>query len=92
MNMTAGDHMQSLEAEMNTLLSAIEARGEISVDLLHGSQEAWDKFSRRQADLHASLVAGGSMYSMIWASARTKEIQHRIDALQWWLEREEGET
>lgn len=90
-NMAAGEIMEAVEAEMSSLLEAIVTNGDVSPELLHASQSAWDEFSRREADLHASLVEGGSMYGMIWASTRAKEVKHRVEALRWWMEREEGD-
>jgi uncharacterized protein YecT (DUF1311 family) len=91
MNMRAGDTMRALELQMADMVAAIEKRGGIDVELLQRSQDAWQAYARAEADFHASLVAGGSMYPMVWASAQSENIRRRIDTLRWWEEREEGD-
>ncbi|MEO9337346.1 lysozyme inhibitor LprI family protein [Mesorhizobium sp. SB112] len=91
MNIAAGETVEAIEAEMSSLLEAIKKKGDVSSELLHASQSAWEEFSRREADLRASLVEGGSMYGMIWASTRAEEIKHRVEALHWWMKINEGD-
>jgi uncharacterized protein YecT (DUF1311 family) len=87
----ASDRMQALEGEMGTVIEVIKARGDLDPILLAESQAAWETYAQKEADAHASLVAGGSMYPMVWASARAEEIQRRVAKLRWWAERKEGD-
>lgn len=76
---------------MSNLLDEIRMFEGISLEHLNASQEAWDTYACKEADLHASLVEGGSMYPLIWASAKVELVEARIKALRWWLSREEGD-
>ncbi|QGG91522.1 DUF1311 domain-containing protein [Agrobacterium sp. MA01] len=91
MNTQAGAALAALEDEMVALVTAIKERGGVDPDALEATQLAWDAYATSEANLHASLVEGGSMYSMIWASAKEEETRHRIDVLRWWVERQEGD-
>jgi uncharacterized protein YecT (DUF1311 family) len=91
MNIQAGGSLEETEAEMRQLLSDIKDRGEIDFDMLEETQAAWDAYAAKEADLHASRVEGGSMYSMVWASAKMKEHERRIETLKWWAAKKEGD-
>ncbi|MGO6969545.1 lysozyme inhibitor LprI family protein [Rhizobium leguminosarum] len=91
MNAQAGAALNVLEREMGDLISAIKERGEVDASLLDGTQEAWNVYAKKEAELRASLVTGGSMYSMIWASAKEEETRSRMETLRWWAERGEGD-
>jgi uncharacterized protein YecT (DUF1311 family) len=91
MNIRAGDTMRELEAQMADMLAAIEKRGDTDGTLLRRSQVAWQAYARAEADFRASLVEGGSMYPLVWAIAQSKNIQHRIENLRWWVERDESD-
>ncbi|PWB84496.1 MAG: hypothetical protein C3F11_00970 [Methylocystaceae bacterium] len=90
MNIQAGGSLADLEAQMESLLQIVGNKRDVNPELLERSQIAWLEYANREADLHASLVEGGSMYPMVWASAKSEVVRHRIDELQWWLNREEG--
>jgi uncharacterized protein YecT (DUF1311 family) len=91
MNTDATKDMVRQESEMAQLLDAVTEMGGLNIELLNASQSAWQEFSRREADLQASLVEGGSMYSMVWTSSRAQEIQNRIKTLRRLVERQEGD-
>lgn len=91
MNAQAGAALNVLEREMDDLISAIKEHGEVDASLFDRSQDAWKDYATKEAELHASLVAGGSMYSMIWASAKQEETRRRMETLRWWAERREGD-
>jgi uncharacterized protein YecT (DUF1311 family) len=91
MNIQAGGSLTDLEAKMKSLLQTVRDKQDVNPELLEKSQIAWLEYADREADLHASLVEGGSMYPMVWASAKSEVVQHRIDELRWWINREEGE-
>ncbi len=92
MNFHAGSELENLTLQMDSLLDRVRAKGEVNVDHLARSQEAWNVFAEREADLHASLVEGGSLYPTIWASAKADVTRQRIKDLTWWDERKEGDT
>lgn len=89
MNQHAGAKMNDLQQEMDSLLAAIEQSGTVDNNALKKSQKAWAKYADREADLHASVVSGGSMYPMVWAAAKSDVIKSRVDALRWWITRME---
>ncbi len=91
MNAQAGAALNVLEKEMDDLISAIKNHGEVDASLFDKSQDAWKDYATKEAELHASLVAGGSMYSMIWASAKEEETRRRMETLRWWADRAEGD-
>lgn len=91
MNSQAGRSLDNAQQEMSNLLDEIRMFEGISLEHLNASQEAWDTYACKEADLHASLVEGGSMYPLIWASAKVELVEARIKALRWWLSREEGD-
>ena len=91
MNVQAGETMGEMLAEMDALLDAIGQKNEVDGDLLRQSQDAWSAYAEKEANLHASLVLGGSMYPMVWASAKAEVVKHRIEVLRWWVDREEGD-
>src|SRR3546814_9587471 len=77
-----------MESIFNTLLG----RGELSPDALADNHRLWMEFAESEANLHASLVEGGSMMPMVWHSAKAEAIRDRIKKHRWWLDREEDET
>jgi len=91
MNAQAGASLARLEEEMDDLISKIKERGDVDLEALERTQEAWKVYATKEADLHGALVEGGSMYSMVWASAKEEETRHRIETLRWWAEREDGD-
>lgn len=91
MNEQAGDDLNRLEGEMKALVATILERGNVRTELLHESQAAWEAYATKEANLHASLVEGGSLYPTIWASAKAEEIRRRIEVLRWWAERQESD-
>lgn len=91
MNIQAGSSLADLEAHMESLRQIVGDKEDVTADLLKKSQLAWLEYADREAELHASLVEGGSMYPMVWASAKSDIVRHRIDELQWWINRDEGD-
>lgn len=91
MNSQAAVSLEVLEKEMNDLIAAIKERGEVDVRMLDATQEAWNVYATKEAELHGSLVEGGSMQPMIWAGAKLEETRRRIEVLRWWARRGEGE-
>ena len=91
MNVTAGESLAAEEEVLSKLIGDLTARGEPDSAKLAASQEAWERYADADAKLHASLVEGGTMYPLIWATQKTVLTKARIKALRWWLERSEGE-
>lgn len=91
MNIQAGDIMRELEEQLAEMVFAINKRDDIDRALFKRCQDAWEVYAKAEADLRASLVQGGSMYPLLWATAQTENIQHRIETIRWWVERNEGE-
>ncbi|CDN57066.1 Blr7499 protein (plasmid) [Neorhizobium galegae bv. officinalis bv. officinalis str. HAMBI 1141] len=91
MNSQAGASLDRLTKEMEEIIGCVKKRGEIDAGLLSEAQEAWVAYATKEADLHASLVAGGSMASMVWAAAMEEETIRRVETVRWWAERAEGE-
>lgn len=91
MNIQAGSSLSDLEAQMKNVMQAVRDKEDVTPELLEKSQIAWLEYADREAELHASLVEGGSMYPMVWASAKSEVVRHRIHDLQWWINREEGD-
>lgn len=89
MNLAAGELLEQETAAMQQILSEIRKKGDAEAASLHASQDAWTQYADADANLRASLVAGGSMHSMIWATHKTELTRTRIKELRWWLEREE---
>jgi uncharacterized protein YecT (DUF1311 family) len=90
MNELAYEQLNSETAAMEQALVEIRERGEADNDLLKASQDAWTAYAKADANLHASLVGGGSMQPMVRAIQMTELTRARITSLRWWLEREEG--
>jgi uncharacterized protein YecT (DUF1311 family) len=92
MNMSAGEDLNLAMQEMTEVVTDVRTRGEVDNQALEASQKAWETYADAEADLHAALVQGGSMYPMVWASQKALITRARIEALRWWLEREEGDV
>ena len=92
MNSQAAGELNDLAAEMEGLLIDIRNKGYTNINLLNRSQDAWTRFAERDANLHASVVEGGSMYRMIWSLAKADVTRQRIETLRRWKKREEGDV
>jgi uncharacterized protein YecT (DUF1311 family) len=91
MNIHAGSALEDLTVEMEAVLQRLREKGEVDLDHLAKSQNAWTVFAEEEANLHASPVAGGSLYPTIWAPSKADATRQRIKDLKWWDEREEGD-
>ena len=91
MNLKAHAAAEQAESEMNTLFAKLHQTGEPDNAKLEESQKAWVTYCEAEANLHASLVEGGSMWPLIYWSERSSLINERNARLRWWLEREEGQ-
>lgn len=91
MNFQAGDELGESQKKMEEILQIIRGKEQLPAELLSASQTAWEEYADKEADLHASLVEGGSMYPLIWASTKNEVTEQRIKNLSWWLKKEEGD-
>jgi uncharacterized protein YecT (DUF1311 family) len=70
MNRSTGEDLRNEEDLLNAAIeNAFELEG-IDRDALHALQASWAEWAEAQANLVASQVEGGSMYSMVWASEK----------------------
>lgn len=81
MNASAGDRLREEEAKLMAALGEVGLLGGIDQNALNALQSAWTAWADAQANLVASQVEGGSMYSMIWASEKALLTRERVDQL-----------
>ena len=82
MNMAAGDDLRRQEEKLEAILEQTAALPGIDDDALRGLQAAWADFADRHAGLVASQVEGGSMYPLLWASAKAALVRDRVTQLE----------
>ncbi len=101
MNITAAEELTRTEAEMNKLLSKIEARVKevdstrISIrgyesdsswlDHLKDAQEKWLAYRKAHCEFDTYLNQGGTIRSLLWGKEATRLTQLRISDLESWL-------
>jgi len=101
MNIAAAEELTRTEAEMNKLLSAIEARVRavdnkpISVpghesdaswlEHLKDVQEKWLAYRKAHCDFDTNLNRGGTIRSLLWGKEATRLTQLRISDFESWL-------
>lgn len=91
MNQSAFEEIKIAEAQLDATISRL-LDGELVDDvLLRDSQEAWKRYVEVDCKLRASVVTGGSMYPMVYATEQKRLVDRRIEDLRWWIEREEGD-
>lgn len=86
MNRTAGEALEAERAELQNVLEDLEIRQNTKIGLLNASQEAWAVYAKADSELQASIVEGGSMQPMVWASAMAELIHARTVSLRKCLE------
>lgn len=82
MNLQAADGLRSEEEKLAIRIERSKALPGINVMVLEAVQAVWQRFADAQADLVASQVEGGSMYSMIWAGEKESLVRDRIEQLE----------
>src|SRR3546814_12550426 len=75
MNEDTANQRAALEVEMESIFNTLLGRGELSPDALADNHRLWMEFAESEANLHASLVEGGSMMPMVWNSAQAEAIR-----------------
>ena len=92
MNFSAGETLEASLKELGTIYERVKKVEGLDAALLKDSQQKWEVYAECESTLRASLVEGGSMHPMVYASAKTVLTDRRVEDLRWWLEREEGEV
>jgi hypothetical protein len=82
MNFAAGDKCEEASLIMKDTLIKVAKLPNIDTKLLLETQEKWLDFSKQEASLIANQVEGGSMYSMLWNSAKESLIRDRTVQLK----------
>lgn len=81
MTANALDVLKEADEELERTLSKAVAHKDIDGDLLSRAQAAWREFAKCDAELHASRVAGGTLYPMLFASRMEQLTTYRIEDL-----------
>lgn len=91
MNVVAKSTLDERLKHLDEIVAQVANDEDVDPLLLAENQSKWAAYADSKADLRASLVKGGSMYPMLWASAKLEAVEARIHELQWWLDRKEGD-
>lgn len=88
MNIAAGEDLVEEEARLSKVLTETASLNGIEAEALDALQYFWSEWANLQANLVASQVQGGSMYSMVWAAEKsvlTRERREQLSRLktQW---------
>ena len=81
MNARAGEVLLEEEDKLLAALSEARSLNYMDDEALLNLQAGWTEWANAQADLVASQVEGGSMYSMIWASEKAELTRERVAQL-----------
>jgi len=87
MNMEAAADAEAAKQEMSDLLRQVEQLSDVDGKLLSASQKAWEAYCTAEAELHASLVEGGTMRPTIYCGEVAQMARERTARLRWWVER-----
>lgn len=88
MNIQASDEFERFENDLSVLISTIkEAKKEnsyfdLNVELFDKTIEQWKIYRKTKAELDASLVEGGTMYPLLYASSLTATTKEKIESLK----------
>jgi hypothetical protein len=88
MNIQASDEFEYYENELSQLIIKIKkAKTEnldfdINVVLFDKTIESWKVYRKSVAELNSSIVEGGSMYPLLYASSLTNTTKEKIDSLK----------
>jgi len=88
MNIQASDQFERFENDLSVLISTIkEAKKEnsdfdLNVELFDKTIEQWKIYRKTKAELDASLVEGGTMYPLLYASSLTATTKEKIESLK----------
>lgn len=88
MNIQASDEFEKFENDLSVLISTIkETKSEnsdfdINVKLFDKTMVQWKIYRKSKAELDASIVEGGSMYPLLYASSLTTTTKEKIESLK----------
>lgn len=82
MNRQAAGDLRSEEERLAARIESVKTLPGMDVAALEAVQAVWQRFADAQADLVASQVEGGSMYSMIWAGEKETLVRDRVAQLE----------
>jgi uncharacterized protein YecT (DUF1311 family) len=88
MNIAASEDLVEEEARLSKVLTETASLNGMEAEALDALQYLWSEWANLQANLVASQVQGGSMYSMVWAAEKsvlTRERREQLSRLktQW---------
>lgn len=91
MNEQAGEQAQNAEDDLKAVIARLDPTN--SSKSLRAAQEAWEGYRERQAEFRSGINSPtrGSIAPMIYASEVEKITRARIDELEWYLNRKEGD-
>ncbi|OBY27827.1 hypothetical protein A9D60_13790 [Leisingera sp. JC1] len=82
MNVNAAEQLNSTLERLTSTANELEGLSGLNQQDVADVQEKWKEFAEAEASLVASRVEGGSMYSMVWSSAKERLAEDRILQLQ----------
>lgn len=88
MNIYASDEFEKFDNDLSVLISTIkEAKKEntdfeLNVELFDKTMEQWKIYRESKAELDASVVEGGTMYPLLYASSLTTTTKEKIQSLK----------
>lgn len=89
MNIQASDDFDSVENELSELILLIKkAKASdtdmdyLNVELFDKTINQWKDYRKTKAEFEASIVKGGSMYPLLYASSLTKTTKEKIESLK----------
>jgi uncharacterized protein YecT (DUF1311 family) len=91
MNTRADERVRSAEAELNDVVSRVQARLGADADWRHTLQDAqdrWLSYRDAQCEFHAYSCRGGTIRPMISAAEATRLTEVRAEELRSWLSQE----
>ena len=91
MNMQASELAEDAQFNLDSTLQAVLSIDQIPSSAILKAQEAWVAYCSAESEARAALVECGSLYPMVLDTERASLIFDRIEKLNWWLQREEGE-
>ncbi len=88
MNIQASNEFEKIENDLSDLISTIkEVKKEnsdfdLNVELFDKTMEQWKVYRELKAELDASVVEGGTMYPLLYASSMTTTTKEKIESLK----------
>ncbi len=90
MNIDASSKLDDASNDLKMTLDLVAGLSGVNTDLLKESHAKWMEFADLEATMIASQVKGGSMYPMLWASAKEDLMHRRVaqfkSAIEDWMD------